>query len=436
MKNITDSSGTDSGKTRPLRIFGVGGAGCNTLDFMAREAASDAVLMALNTDAQALAACSVAEKYCFGGETTHGLGAGGDPEVGRAAAEADTERFRELCDGAKIVVIVAGLGGGTGSGASPILARVAKDCGALVLGVVTLPFDFESGRRYRQALLGFQQLKLAADAVICLPNQSVFKLVDARTTVLDTFKVVNRLLADGVFGVSRLLMRTGLINADFADLSAVSRQFHAETFFATAEAAGENRAQQVIEKLFAHPLFETGKLLEEAESLLVSVCGGKDLTMSEVNCVMQEINRHCDGAHIIFGATIEEPLLNRLSVTLVASGKMAREEKAAPVSRPTKSAAPAPVPVETPSQLLDSSSSARPPARIVAPAPEMTEERKEQFLTKQGGSRSRKATARMRQNELPLEIISKGRFEKSEPTIHRGEDLDLPTYIRRGIALN
>lgn len=436
MKNLTDSAGIDSGIKKSLRIFGVGGAGCNALDFMARETSSDAALIALNTDAQSLAACSVPEKFCLGGKTTHGLGAGGDPEVGRAAAEGELEKLRELCEGAKMVVIIAGLGGGTGTGASSILARVAKDSGALVLGVVTLPFEFESGRRHRQALLGFQQLKSVADAVICWPNQKVFRLINAKTTVLDAFKVANRLMAEGVFGVARLLTRTGLINADLADLASVARNFHAETSFATAEATGENRAQQVLEKLFAHPLFENGKLLEDAESLLVSLCGGTDLTMAEVNCLMQEINRHCDDAHIIFGVAVEETFLNRLSVTLVASGKMARDEKPTPVSRTDKTGFSAMAPAETPSQLLDSSPAPRPPSRIVAPVPEMTDEKKEQLLTKQNGSRPRKSSARMRQNELPLEIISKGRFEKSEPTIHRGEDLDLPTYIRRGIALN
>ena len=434
MKNQTDSGGIDAAKTKPLRIFGVGGAGCNALDFLARETRCDADLIALNTDIQSLAACSVSEKVCLGGDTTFGLGAGGDPEVGRAAAEAETEKLRELCAGARIVAIVAGLGGGTGTGASAALARVAKDCGALVVAVVALPFDFESGRRHRQALLGFQQLKSVADAVICLPNQKLFKLIEERTTVLEALAVANRVMADGVFGVTRLLTRTGLINADLADLSAVARNFHAETSFATAEAEGEGRAQQVIDRLFAHPLFDNGKLLEEAESLLVTIAGGADLTMAEVNLVMQEINRHCEETHIIFGATIEESLANRLSVTLVASSKSAREEKPAPATRPAKQTQP--VESETPSQLLDASPSPRPASRIVAPAPELTEARKEQLLTKQNGSRPRRAAVRMRQNELPLEIISKGRFEKSEPTIHRGEDLDLPTYIRRGIAFN
>ncbi|MEO6036321.1 MAG: cell division protein FtsZ [Verrucomicrobiota bacterium] len=434
MKNSTDANGMDAGKKKSLRIFGVGGAGCNALDFMTRDASWDATFIALNTDAQSLAMCCAPEKLCLGGDTTYGLGAGGDPEVGRAAAEGESEKLRELCEGAKLVVVVAGMGGGTGTGASAILARVAKEAGAQVLCVVTLPFEFESGRRQRQALLGFQQLRSAADAVICLPNQKVFQLIDAQTTVLDAFNVANRSLAEGVFGVARLLTRTGLINADFADLAAVASGFHAETCFASAEAAGENRSQLVLEKLLTHPLLDGGKVLEDADSLLVSLCGGMDLTMSEVNSVMREINRHCDNAHVIFSAAIEEAYSNRLSVTLVASGKSVREEKISPAPRAAKPALSAPA--ETPSQWMESSPNARPASRIVAPAPEMTEERKEQLLTRQNGSRPRKTSARMRQNELPLEIISKGRFEKSEPTIHRGEDLDLPTYIRRGIALN
>jgi cell division protein FtsZ len=177
--------------------------------------------------------------------------------------------------------------------------------------------------------------------------------------------------------------------------------------------------------------------LDESESLLVSVAGGADLTMADVNRVMKEINDRCENAHVIFGAAIDESFANRLSVTLVASGKGQRAEKIpAPVANlrntvPSTTAAPESAPA-----LLDSNPSPRPPSRIVAPAPEMSDEKKELLLTKQSGARPRKAASRMRQKELPLEIISKGRFEKSEPTIHRGEDLDLPTYIRRGIALN
>lgn len=426
MKNLPDKTA--------IKIFGIGGAGCNALNSVARENFADATLIALNTDAQSLATCIAPEKFCLGEKLTHGLGAGGDPEVGRNAAESDLENLREFCEGAKIVFIISGLGGGTGTGASSVVASVAKESGALVLGIVTTPFEFEGGRRHRQAQLGLQQLKSVADAVICLPNQNVFKLIDEKTTVIETFNVTNQFLAQGVSGISRLLTQTGLINIDFADLCSVTRNLHADSSFATAEASGENRAQQILDKLFAHPILENGDLLSDSNSILVSLVGGSDLTMAEVNRVMGEINGSCKSAHVIFGAAIDESFAGRLSVTIVASGKKGHEEKfSVPAAKPRH--APSAFHEADP-QLLSSHSTARPPSRINAPAPDLTEEKKEQLLTKQGGGRQKKVASRMRQRELPLEIISKGRFEKSEPTIHRGEDLDLPTYIRRGIALN
>ncbi len=416
-------------KKTSIKVFGIGGAGCNAVSFMAREETAGTTRIALNTDAQSLDACTATEKLCLGAKVTFGLGAGGDPDLGRAAAEVDLEQLRELCAGANIVFIIAGLGGGTGTGASPIVAQAAKDAGALVVGIVTTPFEFEGGRRERQAQFGLKQLKAVADAVICLPNQNVFKLIDEKTTVLNTFDVTNRLLAQGIAGISRLLAQTGLINVDFADLCSVARNLHSTSSFATAEASGQDRVAQVLEKLFAHPMLDNGELLEESDAVLVSVAGGADLTMVEVNQLMKEINSRCENAHVIFGAAIDDALANYLSVTLVASGNSRREEKPAlsKINRANGSA-------ESDAQLLDSSGP-RASSRIVAPAPEMSAERKEQLLTKQS-SRQKKSVSRMRQNELPLEIISKGRFEKSEPTIHRGEDLDLPTYIRRGIPLN
>lgn len=421
-------------KKTSIKVFGIGGAGCNALGFMAGEQSGLASLIALNTDEQSLSASAAPLKFCLGARMTYGMGTGGDPELGRSVAEADVDQIREFCEGANIVFIVAGLGGGTGTGAASVVARAAKDAGAHVLGLVTLPFDFEGGRRHRQANLGLQQLKAIADAVICLPNEKVFKLIDEKTTVLHTFELTNGLLAQAISGISRLLTQTGLINVDFADFCCVTRNLQAESSFATAEAAGENRAQQIISNLFSHPMLEKGELLVHSETLLVSLVGGPDLTMVEVNLVMKAIHEQCEHAHVIFGAAIDEAFANRLSVTLIASGKVAREE-ANPLSGREVSRKSVAMRSDY-DQLLHSNDASRPASRVVAPAPELTPERKAELLTRQTGSRTKKSGARMRQNELPLEIISKGRFEKSEPTIHRGEDLDLPTYLRRGIPLN
>jgi cell division protein FtsZ len=410
-----------------LKVFGLGGAGCNAAGFASQAGFTDVEFLAVNTDSQSLEACATPAKFVLGEGRTRGLGAGGDPELGRAAAEEDVEKIRSFCAGADILFLLAGLGGGTGTGAAPVFARVARENGALVLALVTMPFDFEGGRRQFQAQNGLQQLKAHADAVICLPNQKLFKMLDENTSVLEGFKISNSLLADGLRGIWRMLLQTGLINVDFADLCSVTRGRHAASFFATAEASGDKRVEQVIEKLLAHPLLDGGQVLNEADALLVSIVGGPDVMMSEIHKLMEPLNRHCENAHIIFGAAIDEAFAGRLSVTLIASRRRQEEE-----ARASRHAAP-PDNIES-AQFLDKEATERPASRFVAPPPELSEEERAKLLRVQGG-RSRKKLSRL-QKELPLEIVCKGRFEKSDPTIRNGEDLDVPTYIRRGVPLN
>jgi cell division protein FtsZ len=410
-----------------IKVCGVGGAGCNAVGFIAQTKFDGADFLLLNTDAQALAASPLPDKWVLGRKRTRGLGTGGDPELGRAAAEDDAARLASFCAGADILFILAGLGGGTGTGAAPFLARVARESGALVLALAILPFDFEGPRRLAQAQAGLQQLKAAADAVICLPNQKLFRLLDEKTSVPETFKIGHNLMADGLRGICRLLTQTGLINLDFADLCSVTRGRHVASSFATAEAGGEKRGEQILEKLLTHPLLDGGHVLNESDALLVSLAGGPDLTMSEVNKMMESLQRQCENAHLIFGAVIDEAFAGRLSVTLIASSRHSIEPAAgsAGETRKTDSAT---------MQFLDTSPTPRPPSRAVAPPPEMSNEKKEQLYSRQTGQNRRKSSRL--QKELPLEIVFKGRFDKSEPTIRHGEDLDLPTYIRKGVALN
>jgi cell division protein FtsZ len=414
-------------KSISIKVWGVGGAGCNAVSALDASVLQGVQILAVNTDSQALEACAVAEKLVLGAGRTRGLGAGGDPDLGRAAAEDDLEKMAVHCADADIVFVLAGLGGGTGTGAAPVLARMARERGALVLAIVTTPFEFEGRRRQQQALSGLQMLQSAADAVICLPNQRLFKMLDEKTSVVDGFKISNCLLAEGLHGIWRLLTRTGLINVDFADLCSVTRDRHSSSSFASAEASGERRAEQILEKLMAHPLLDGGQVLAEADTLLVSLVGGPDLTLVEIDKVMEPLRRQCENAHIIFGAAIDEQFTSRLSVTLIASR---RQPEPSRMGKPASGREPAPL------QFLDtnSTSDTRPPARVTPPPPEMTAEQKEQLLKTQN-ARGRKKMSRM-QKELPLEIVFKGRFEKSEPTIRHGEDLDLPTYIRRGVPLN
>jgi cell division protein FtsZ len=416
-----------------IKVFGVGGAGCNAATHIAQTKFDSVDFLLLNTDAQGLAASPLPHKWVLGRQRIRGLGTGGDPEQGRAAAEDDAARLASFCAGADIIFILAGLGGGTGTGAAPVLARVARESGALVLALATLPFDFEGGRRQRQADAGLQQLKAAADAVICLPNQKLFKLLDEKTSVVEAFKIGHSLMADGLRGIWRVLTQTGLINVDLADLRSVTRGPHVASSFASAEAGGEKRSEQVMEKLLAHPLLDGGQVLNESDAVLVSLAGGPDLTMSEVNKIMEPLQRQCENAHLIFGAVIDEAFAGRLSVMLIAS--IRRPADTAPSSSPASTSAEALAQANAAAmQFLDPSVTPHPPSRFVAPPPEMSAEKKEQLYTRQTGH-SRRKNSRL-QKELPLEIVFKGRFDKSEPTIRHGEDLDLPTYIRKGVALN
>ena len=410
-----------------MKIFGVGGAGVAVLNLLAGEEFAGAGQVAVNTDAASLAASPAPVKIQLETKLLRGLGTGGDPERGRAVAEEQFATLKSACGGADVVMVVAGLGGGAGSGISPVLARAAREAGALVLAFVTLPFQCEGNRRRQQAEQGLELLRSVADGVICLPCQKTFKLIDENTSVLDTFRITDGLLVESMRGVWRLLMRPGLIQIHFDDLCALVRNSHSESAFATVEAAGPARAREVMEKLVAHPLLDEGRALAEAGAVLVSLTGGKDLTMAEVNRVMEQIGRHCERAQIIMGATVDGAIASHLSVTVIA----ARHTAAVPglpaipaAEEPAEGPAPrgtTPLPASRGTSSL--------------PAP-LTSEQREQILTRHAGGRPRKAGPKMRQTQLPLTIVSKGRFDKSEPTIHKGEDLDIPTYIRRGVALN
>lgn len=413
-----------------IKIFGVGTAGISILEHIARAALPGVVLAAINTDSKSLASSSATEKISLESKPPRG-GGGGDAKHSRTLAEEQLPALKQFCEGVDVVFIVTGLGGGAGTGISPVLAQAARDCGALVVAFAALPFDCEGNHRLRSAQLGLEQLKAAADGVICLPNQKIFKLKDESTSVPETFRALNDLLAECVSGVWRLVAHKGLLEIHFSDLCALLRDRHGESAFATAEAAGATRSREVIDKLFAHPMLDGGKTLAESDAVLVSLTGGPDLTMSEVHRVMEHINGKCDRAQVLMGAVIDDSFRERLAITLIAvrrGDRFVERENAQEGATAMRSSE------EMDAHLIKQEEPARPQSRFVAPAPSLSPEKVEQLVAKQ--ARSRKNASKMRQGTLPLEIISKGRFDKSEPTIHKGEDLDVPTYIRRGVALN
>jgi cell division protein FtsZ len=433
MKTKSETPGANSeAAPRPaVRIFGVGGAGVALLDVLNAEEFAGAGFVAINTDAASLAASSATVKIHLETKLLRGLGTGGDPERGRALAEEQFSTLKSACDGANVVLIIAGLGGGAGSGISPVLARAAKETGALVLAFVTLPFVCEGNRRQQQAQQGLEQLKSVADGVICLPNQKTFKLIDDNTSVLDTFRITGGLLVEGVRGVWRLLTRPGLIQIHFDDLCALVRDRHSESAFAFVEASGPARSREAIEKLLAHPLLDEGRALADADAVLVSLMGGRDLAMSDVNRVMEQIGRYCERAEIIMGAAVDAEMKGRLSVTLIAArNSIAKNESSISTA-------------DSPEQIV--SRGATEQSAVGSPASSDFSHRadklsalqlhqREQAVSHHG--RARRGGNKLLQTQLPLAIISKGRFDKSEPTIHKGEDLDIPTYVRRGISLN
>jgi cell division protein FtsZ len=428
MKNKVQASAAvlEPARTLAVKIFGVGSAGVAMLDTVNATDFTGADFVAVNTDAASLASSSAPVKIQLETKLLRGLGTGGDPERGRAIAEEQFVTLKAACEGADVVFVVAGLGGGAGSGISPVLARAAKETGALVMAFVTLPFTCEGNRRQQQAQSGLDQLKFFADGVICLPCQKTFKLIDENTSVLDTFRITDGLLVESLRGVWRLLTRPGLIRIHFDDLCALVRDRHSESVFASVEATGPARAREIVEKLIAHPLLDEGRALAESGAVLVSLMGGRELTMAEVNRVMEQISRQCERAQIIMGAAVDETLKGRLSVTVIAA-----KQGPIPMVLPPLTAAGG-----SDEQVTSRGVVARPGSRCGSPASALTPEQREQNLTRNTGTRARKSNPKMRQAQLPLAIISKGRFDKSEPTIHKGEDLDIPTYVRRGVALN
>jgi len=412
----------------------VGRAGAAVAGELMRGGFAPDSFVLLNRNAAALAQSAATEKISLPAARQRGAA------LGRGSTELPS-RIKKLCAGADWVFVVAGLGGRTGTEFAPLVAKAAKEAGLVALGFVTLPFDCEGSLRREKARTGLEALKAVADGVVCLPNQKVCKLIEENTSLLDTFKVSNGLLADVLRGVSRMVMSGGLIDIHLTDLCMLIGGQQAESAFAAAEVSGPNRSCEVVEKLLAHPMLDGGQVLREAEAVLVSVVGGRDLAMAEVNRVMEQVNQHCENVPVVMGAAVDESFADRLAVTLLASRRRSPAGPALESAEVSSEGSDLPsrrCETDLESQLLSPTTTLRPHSRMVAPPPEMSQDGMQRLLAQQNGAtgRRRKGSAKLRQAQLQLEIVSKGRFDKSEPTIHKGEDLDLPTYIRRGVVLN
>ena len=302
-----------------LKVVGVGGAGGNAVDNMIEHGLKGIEFVAINTDSQALARCKALIKVQIGINITRGLGAGAYPDVGRKAAEEDKDRIREALAGADMIFVTAGMGGGTGSGAAPIVAQVASDLGALTVAVVTKPFLFEGKQRMRNAEEGLSDLRPCVDTILTIPNEKLFDVVDEKTTLPQAFKIADDVLRQGVQGISDIITVPGLVNVDFADVSTVMRG-QGLALMGTASARGDGRSKRAAEGAVSSPLLEDVRV-EGAQGVLINITGGPSLTLTEVReaaLVVYEV-AHND-ANIILGAVIDDRMDQDVRVTVIATG--------------------------------------------------------------------------------------------------------------------
>lgn len=323
-----------------IKVLGVGGGGCNAVNRMIEEGIHGVEFVAINTDAQALQQSLAPTQVRIGEKLTKGLGSGGDPTIGAKAAEESTEVLRELVNGTDMVFITAGLGGGTGTGAAPIIAKLAKEAGALTIGVVTKPFEFEGKRRMKVAEEGLEKLKSNVDTLIVIPNERLLQIVDRRAPIAVAFKVADDVLRQGIQGISEIITLPGLINVDFADVRAIMAE-GGSALMAVGRASGENRAVQAAEKAIGNTLLDVA--IDGARGILINVRGGPDLGIHEVREAADIIRRTADPeANIIFGAAIEPDMGDEIQITVIATGFDAaqkRQSAGAPADK-TKQRAP------------------------------------------------------------------------------------------------
>lgn len=301
-----------------IKVIGVGGGGNNAINRMIEAGLKGVEFISVNTDAQALYLSKAEKKIQVGEKLTKGLGAGADPEVGMRATEENADEVKKALQGSDMVFVTAGMGGGTGTGGAPVIARIAKELGALTVGVVTKPFTFEGRKRNMQAERGTQALREAVDSLITIPNDRLLQVVDKHTAFNDAFRIADDILRQGVQGISDLIAVPGVINCDFADVQTVM-QNTGSALMGIGKASGEKRAAEAARLAISSPLLETS--IEGAKGVLFNIAGGSDLTLFEINEAAEIIHQAADvEANIIFGANIDESLQDEVRVTVIATG--------------------------------------------------------------------------------------------------------------------
>src|SRR5215467_5442528 len=457
----------------PIKIVSVGGAGLNALDRIILDGLERADVVAMNTDVQSLTSSVATRKVQLGRSVSRGLGAGGDPDVGYQAALESADEIRETLSDSRVIFICAGLGGGTGSGAAPYVAQAAREAGALVIAFVTLPFGFEGKRRNVQAREALVRLSEFAHAVVCFENDRMGDLTTPKAGIHQAFAMADMTISQSVRSIVNLIQRPGLIRIGFDDLLAALRTRNSRCLFGYGESDSGNRAHDALTQALKNPLMDRGRMLADATHALVQIAGGPGMTLSEVEILMQEVGRHVgDQTQILFGAVVDGRLGDRLGVTIISS--LSAEEEAGllqhaptPSNAPTSSPAcedyepatpqpelqseepvveptpveetvpfdgamatevlPAATPISTETPLIPTRNGE--PEHLISKPHEKSTSRKEEKAF------AEKPAPPAKQEVLQFEPVTRGRFEKSEPTIIEGEDLDVPTYLRKNVKV-
>ena len=314
--NIEDNTMMDG--TATIKVIGVGGAGNNAVNRMVDSGIKNVEFIAVNTDRQALMLSRAATKIQIGEKITRGLGAGANPDIGAQAAEESKAEIAEVLRGADMVFVTAGMGGGTGTGAAPIVAQTAKDMGILTIGVVTKPFTFEGKKRQSQAERGVESLKGKVDTLVVIPNDKLLQIIDRKTSIVEAFKMADDVLRQGVQGISDLISVPGLVNLDFADVKTIMLNT-GMAHMGIGRASGENRAEDAAKQAVQSPLLETS--IEGARGVIINITGGNNLGLHEINTAAELVQRSVDPeANIIFGSVIDESLDEDIIITVIATG--------------------------------------------------------------------------------------------------------------------
>ena len=318
-----------------IKVIGVGGGGTNAVNSMLRSQAMGVEFLVANTDVQSLEASPCADQIQLGGNLTRGLGAGASPEAGQLAAQESEEHIRNMLDGADMVFVTAGMGGGTGTGAAPTIARIAREVGALTVGVVTKPFTFEGKKRMIQAEAGIRELKDSIDTLIIIPNQKLLGYVSKQTSLSNAFGIVDDVLQQAVGSISDLIITPGLVNLDFADVKTIMGNM-GKAIMGSGSAAGENRAVEAAEKAISSPLLDDADI-EGARQVLINITGGDDMTLAEVDEAASLITKTAhEDANIIFGTVNGDNMEGQMRVTVIATGFEMKAEKEAQIPAPLK----------------------------------------------------------------------------------------------------